>query len=339
MKIIIYLPIFFLFIFSSCHKIIHNDLSNKEDNGNYFPILGSLQSTDIHYVYPPENSRLTSIKNIIEEGSNVKIGDFIAEFTSQNSSEDMLEKKRKLDNLLQEREKYIQDTTSQIQKNMNEINKNLSDIEIYNKTVAKQSINELAEFIPLNTLKKDSLDNKIKTENLKNLKIQNNFLSEKLMNYKNFYSTRINILQKNQNSQEKSYIVKSKANGIIFFLKNWLGEKFTTGATAYNEIPIARIENIEKMQVLSYLPEEQRKLAHIGLNVKIIIFGSQNLEVEGKIQSISKIVMPLKNWDINLDQSKPSSIDPLFFQLIVSLNSTSLKPATKVQVLLNKEVN
>ena len=90
------------------------------------------------------------------------------------------------------------------------------------------------------------------------------------------------------------------------------------------------------MQVVSYLPEEDRNLAKIGQKVKITIFSTQNIELEGTIKSISKIVMPLENWDIAMTSGKPSDIDPLYFQLAVTLNAipNSLKPATKVQVQL-----
>lgn len=204
--------------------------------------------------------------------------------------------------------------------------------------VAKKSIDVLAEFIPLNELKKEAIENKENITKVNNLRTQNYYLTKKLSIYKNNYEQRLNILQKNSqtNINKDKFIVTADANGILFFRKNWQGEKYTKSSTIYEDVAFARIENTEKMQAISYLPEENRNNVSIGKKVKVVIFGSQNIEVVGSIHAISKIVMSLKNWDRDLDKGKPSSVDPLYFKILVSLDSlpTTIKPATKVQVLL-----
>lgn len=337
-QIYIYFIIFSLFFTPSCKKNDKKYFKFENNSFSFIQLSGSIQSSETHQVYPPENSRITTIENIIEEGSLIKKGDFIAELIPQKNNDEILNKKQKIDQILQEKTKSTQETNAQIQKNINDINKNIADIDLFNKTRATQNISSMAEFIPLNNLKKELIDNKINLISVKMLKEQNNYLQNKLNIYKNNYDKRENILQKNIPKEEnlKKFIIKSDADGIIYFLKNWQGEKFIKSSTAYESVPFAQIENTEKIQVVSYLPEENRKNAYLGKAVKVIIFGSQNIEVGGTIKSISKIVMTLKNWDTDLDKGKATSVDPLFFQMVVNLNSLpkSLKPQTKVQVLL-----
>ena len=335
LKCNIYILLCCLFLFISCkNKYSPSFIENK----NQVQLNGSIQSTEIRFIYPPKNTRSSTIKNIIDEGSLVKKGDFIAEFTPQKDNTDLLDKKQKIDQILQDKSNKIQDINNQIQKNMVEINKNASDIEVFNKTRSKKSIDDLSQFIPLNNLKKEIIDNKISLVSMDDLKKQNNILEEKISLYKNNYDKRMNLIQKylSLDAKNEKFIATTDSDGILFSLKNWRNEKFIKGSNVYESEPIARIENTKNMQVVSYLPEEDRNLAKIGQKVKITIFSTQNIELEGTIKSISKIVMPLENWDIAMTSGKPSDIDPLYFQLAVTLNAipNSLKPATKVQVQL-----
>ena len=111
---------------------------------------------------------------------------------------------------------------------MVEINKNASDIEVFNKTRSKKSIDDLSQFIPLNNLKKEIIDNKISLVSMDDLKKQNNILEEKISLYKNNYDKRMNLIQKylSLDAKNEKFIATTDSDGILFSLKNWRNEKF-----------------------------------------------------------------------------------------------------------------
>ncbi len=332
-KIEKYLFVFFTVLMTSCHS---KKKQNTDDTSQQKQLIGIVQSSEISYVSPPKSpSFLYSIKDLVEEGHIVKKGDYIAELSVQKNHNDNLTQKQSVDRLIQEKAKQTDEIQALIQKNINDIHKNEADIDIKNRS--KTSTKNLAEYIPLNTIKKDEIDNKISLISVNNLKLQNKYYEQQMKIYKENYEKRLALLQNNllAPNENQKIIIKADADGMLFLLKNWHQEKYTKGSDAYADVSFARIENTQKIQIMSYLPEEDRDLVAIGKQVQVTIFGPENFQVEGKINSISKIVMSLKNWGPSLDSSKPTSTDPMYFQMAVSLTTIppGLKPGTQAQVI------
>lgn len=326
---------FALLSICACHKKKPFFSTARGDDINQIQMTGTLQSTEVFYITAPVSG---PIKNSVEDGSTLKKNDFIADITPQIVNEEALNQKQSLDQLLQDKSSRIEEVQTTIQNNMTTINKAQADIDIFQKTRANKNVNELAQFIPLNDLKKEEIDNRANLATIEQLSLQNTILEKQINLYKTNFDERITLLQKKlaENENKKDSIVKSSGDGMIFFLKNWQGDKFIKGSFVYNGFSFARVENRKKMHVVCYLPEEDRSKALLGKGVSVIVFGAQNQEVSGTIHSISEIVMPLKSWDSDLAKGKESSLDPLFFQMIVSIEdiSADLKPGTKVQVSL-----
>jgi len=284
---------------------------------------GELESKTTAIIAPPSVSHMWqySIKQIIPENTQVKKGEFLIAFDDKKIRDRMIDKQANLSRAIKELE-----------------NKELKEIETEQELILaiaeKEMMHEKAERKASildnsrseNERKKAVIDFTIATNDLflarQKLKFHR---SNKLLNIKQM-SSKVDRL-KNEVSELKHDItrlnVKSPIDGMVIYRSNSEGEKPAAGESMNFGQQVMEIAVIEQMQLKAQVAEPDSGKVAVGQRVEITLDGTQEIVIEGKIESLGRVF-----------RDKSFQDKRRIFDVIISFDSTDprLRPGMTARV-------
>lgn len=290
---------------------------------------GELESKTTVIIAPPSVSRMWQypIKQIIPENTQVKKGEFLIAFDDKKVRDRMSDKQASLNRAIKELE-----------------NKKLKEIETEQALIlgiaekemmhekAQRKANILDNSRSDNDRKKSVIDFTIAKDDLflahQKLKFHQ---SNKQLNIKQM-SSKVDRLtsEVNQLKHDINRLnVKSPINGMVIYRSNWEGEKPAAGESVQFGQPVMEIAVIEKMQLKAQVAEPDSGKVAAGQRVKITLDGTQEIVIEGTIESLGRVF-----------RDKSFQDKRRIFDVIISFDSTDprLRPGMTARVDIVTEV-
>ncbi|WP_206484163.1 HlyD family efflux transporter periplasmic adaptor subunit [Thalassotalea sp. G2M2-11] len=261
----------------------------KDNTDTVVTASGELESEKTAMIAPPSISRMWQyqIKFLIPENSEVKKGDLLVSFDDKKVTDKLVDKQAELARAQKELE-----------------NKKIKEVEeeqklillVAEKEMAFDKAKRKAEIVDNsrsdNDRKKAEIDFTIAENELflakEKLKFQR---SNKALNLKLAQGKveRLTSEVNNFNRDIARLKVKATMDGMVIYKTNWQGEKPAVGETIQFGQPVIELAVREKMQVKAQIEEPDSGKINVGQKVKIILDGTQELVLEGKIASLGRV--------------------------------------------------
>lgn len=281
-------PIIGLLLLAGCEQAPTQEVT-VEDVELVVNASGELESKQTAIIAPPSVSRMWQypIKQIIPENTKVKKGQFLIAFDDKKVRDRMVDKQANLDRAVKELEnKKLKETEKEQELILAIAEKEME----YEKAERKANIldNSRSE----NDRKKAVIDFTIAKNDLflarKKLDFHrsNNKLNIKQMSAKvNRLTGEVKELQQDITKLN----VKSPIDGMVIYRSNWEGEKPAAGESVQFGQPVMEIAVIEQMQLKAQVAEPDSGKLAVGQQVKITLDGTQEIVIEGKIESLGRV--------------------------------------------------
>lgn len=281
-------PIIGLLLLAGCEQAPTQEVT-VEDVELVVNASGELESKQTAIIAPPSVSRMWQypIKQIIPENTKVKKGQFLIAFDDKKVRDRMVDKQANLDRAVKELEnKKLKETEKEQELILAIAEKEME----YEKAERKANIldNSRSE----NDRKKAVIDFTIAKNDLflarKKLDFHrsNNKLNIKQMSAKvNRLTGEVKELQQDITKLN----VKSPIDGMVIYRSNWEGEKPAAGESVQFGQPVMEIAVIEQMQLKAQVAEPDSGKVAVGQRVKITLDGTQEIVIEGKIESLGRV--------------------------------------------------
>jgi HlyD family secretion protein len=290
---------------------------------------GELESKTTAIIAPPSVSRMWQypIKQIIPENTQVKKGEFLIAFDDKKVRDRMTDKQASLHRAVKELEnKKLKEIETE-----QELILGIAEKEMMHEK-AQRKANILDNSRSDNDRKKSVIDFTIAKDDLflahKKLKFHQ---SNKQLNIKQM-SSKVDRLTSEVNQLKHDITrlnVKSPIDGMVIYRSNWEGEKPAAGESVQFGQPVMEIAVIDKMQLKAQVAEPDSGKVATGQRVKITLDGTQEIVIEGKIESLGRVF-----------RDKSFQDKRRIFDVIISLDSTDprLRPGMTARVDIVTEI-
>lgn len=279
---------------------------------------GELESKQTAMIAPPSVSRMWQyqIKQLTPENTRVKKGEVIVAFDSKKVMDRLVDKQADLDRAQKELEnKKIKEEESEQELILSIAEKQME----YEKAERKADIidNSRAE----NDRKKSVIDFTIAENDLFLAKERLTFhKNNKALNLK-LAKGKVNRLTAEVNdfkSDIERLKVKAPIDGMVIYRANWQGEKPAVGESIQFGQPIVELAVIEQMQLKAQIAEPDSGKIKLNQKVKIMIDGTQEIVLQGKIVELGRVFRDKSSQDkrrvfdaiIAFEQPKDTVIRP-----------------------------
>lgn len=318
----IFLSIALVILLLGCDNLITEKIA-QEDVEIIVKASGELESKKTVIIAPPSVSRMWQypIKNIVAENTQVKKGQFLIAFDDKKVRDRMIDKQANLDSAIKELEnKKLKEVEKEQELILTIAEKEM----MYEKAQRKASIldNSRSE----NDRQKSMIDFTIAENDL--------FLARKKLTFHQ-NNNKLNIKQMsskvdrltNEVKQLKDDIVRlnvtSPINGMVIYRSNAQGEKPAAGESVQFGQPVVEVAVIEKMQLKAQVAEPDSGKVDIGQRVKITLDGTQDIVIEGNIESLGRVF-----------RDKSFQDKRRIFDVIISFDSTDtrLRPGMTARI-------
>jgi len=250
---------------------------------------GELESQQTAMIAPPSVSRMWQyqIKQLMPENTRVKKGQMIVAFDSKKVMDRLIDKKADLERAQKELEnKKIKETESEQELILSVAEKKME----YEKAQRKAEIVDNSR--SRNDRKKSGIDFTIAENDLflakEKLKFHHN---NKALNLK-LAKGKVNRLTAEVNdfkSDIERLKVKAPIDGMVIYRVNFQGEKPAVGENVQFGQPVVELAVIEKMQLKAQIAEPDSGKIKLGQSVKIMIDGTQEIVLPGKIIELGRV--------------------------------------------------
>lgn len=279
---------------------------------------GELESAESHLLAPPSIKRMWQyqIKFLAPENSAVKQGQVVIKFDDKQVQDRLLEKAGELE----QAKKTLENEASSEKKNEQELILAVAEQQMnYDKAKRKaQIIDHSRSDIER---KKSQIDFTIAQNDL--------FLAKKKLDYHyqttelnlkmaqgkvDRLSTEVNVLE----GEIEKLKVKSPIDGFVIYKTNFDDEKLSVGETAQFGQAVVEVVKLDKMQVKAQIDEPDSGKVLPGQRVKVILDGSSERVVSGKVLNLGGVFRE-KSWQdkrriidaqISLDEIETSVMRP-----------------------------
>ena len=284
---------------------------------------GELESKQTAIIAPPSVSRMWQypIKQIAPENTKVKKGEFLIAFDDKKVRDRMIDKQANLNRAMKELENKKLKETEKEQELILAIAENEMNFE-----KAERKANILDNSRSDNDRKKSIIDFTIAKNDLFLARKKLDFhRSNNRLNIKQM-SAKVNRLTSEVNELKQDIArlnVKSPIDGMIIYRTNWEGEKPAAGENVQFGQPVMEIAVIEQMQLKAQVAEPDSGKVAVGQRVKVILDGTQEIVVEGTIESLGRVF-----------RDKSFQDKRRIFDVIIALNSSDsrLRPGMTARV-------
>jgi len=250
---------------------------------------GELESQQTAMIAPPSVSRMWQyqIKRLTPENTRVKKGQMIVAFDSKKVMDRLVDKKADLERAQKELEnKKIKETESEQELILSVAEKKME----YEKAQRKAEIVDNSR--STNDRKKTAIDFTIAENDLFLAKEKLKFhLNNKALNLK-LAKGKVNRLTAEVNdfkSDIERLKVKAPIDGMVIYRVNFQGEKPSVGENVQFGQPVVELAVIEQMQLKAQIAEPDSGKIKLGQNVKIMIDGTQEIVLQGKIIELGRV--------------------------------------------------
>lgn len=284
---------------------------------------GELESKQTAIIAPPSVSRMWQypIKQIAPENTKVKKGQFLIAFDDKKVRDRMIDKQANLNRAKKELEnKKLKETEKE-----QELILAIAESEM-NYEKAERKANILDNSRSDNDRKKSVIDFTIAKNDLFLARKKLDFhRSNNKLNIKQM-SAKVNRLTSEVNELKLDIArlnVKSPIDGMIIYRANWEGEKPAAGENVQFGQPVMEIAVIEQMQLKAQVAEPDSGKVAVGQRVKVTLDGTQEIVVEGTIESLGRVF-----------RDKSFQDKRRIFDVIIALNSSDsrLRPGMTARV-------
>lgn len=284
---------------------------------------GELESKQTAIIAPPSVSRMWQypIKQIAPENTKVKKGQFLIAFDDKKVRDRMIDKQANLNRAKKELEnKKLKETEKE-----QELILAIAESEM-NYEKAERKANILDNSRSDNDRKKSVIDFTIAKNDLFLARKKLDFhRSNNKLNIKQM-SAKVNRLTSEVNELKLDIArlnVKSPIDGMIIYRANWEGEKPAAGENVQFGQPVMEIAVIEQMQLKAQVAEPDSGKIAVGQRVKVTLDGTQEIVVEGTIESLGRVF-----------RDKSFQDKRRIFDVIIALNSSDsrLRPGMIARV-------
>lgn len=298
---------------------------SEEENPDFFKIhrgkfiasiveTGELQAVNSRVVVMPNlgwRDRRPKIAWIIDEGSEVKSGDFVLQVDSSNVMKYLREKENEL-------EMALADQRNMLTRHSNEIRQFESQIESAKAELRLAQLqNEKSQFESARNKKVAGL--RLENSQLSFKKLERQFATRKKIQENELAIQELKILQlRNEIINSETDIKKTRLfapiKGIVEYKENWrTGQKIRVGDQVYRRNPLLGIPDLSQMKVLTAVNETDIQKIHMNQKVVVRLDAFPNMPFEGKIIEISRLChekrkqpqVKLFDIEILLDESDP----------------------------------
>jgi len=279
---------------------------------------GELESKQTAMIAPPSVSRMWQyqIKQLTPENTRVKKGQLIVSFDDKAVRDRLVDKQAQLDRAQQQLEnKAIKETETEQELILNVAEKKME----YEKAQRKAEIVDHSR--SENDRNKSVIDFTIAENDffLANEKLKFH-LNNKALNLK-LAKGKVNRLMAEVDDFNKDIQrlkVKAPIDGMVIYRSNWQGEKPAIGESVQFGQPIVELAVIDKMQLKAQIAEPDSGKIKLGQQVKIMIDGTQEIVLQGKVVELGRVFRDKSSQDkrrvfdaiIAFEQPKDTVIRP-----------------------------
>jgi len=297
-------------------------------------ISGEAQSTSLKKINGPSDIRKFKLRDIkiqdlIPEGSVVKVGDYVGRLDPSGVNEQIIDARLELENAESKFTQEQLDTTLTLKQERTAIKDLLFDIEV-KKLELKQSIYEPPASIKQLEISVERFERDLK-EKKEDYYIKKRKAVAKMVEV----GTEVSKIRKQLEgltALQKSFTIKSDANGMVTYAKNWDGSKRKVGSSISMWDPaIATLPDLTKMESKTFANEVDIRKIQKELPVTIGFDAFPELVLEGIVTNVANVGEKKRGSDIKL------------FQVLIKLNEndSSIRPGmtTSNRILISKEEN
>ncbi|MBN1296700.1 efflux RND transporter periplasmic adaptor subunit [bacterium] len=136
-------------------------------------------------------------------------------------------------------------------------------------------------------------------------------------------------------NRQKKMVLPAPRDGVIVVRRNWRKEPFKVGDLVWEGIQVLEIPDLSEFHVWTQVPEAYFQRISTGQTVSIRVPALDNLELEGRIESISWLAMPrVLSRGTGYTSEDSSEGEPVFeVQVTLSIHHTGLKTGMNVRTL------
>jgi len=258
---------------------------------------GELESKQTAMIAPPSVSRMWQyqIKQLTPENSRVKKGQLIVSFDGKKVMDRLIDKQAELDRAQQQLEnKEIKETETEQELILKVAEKKMG----YEKAQRKAEIVDHSR--SENDRNKSVIDFTIAENDFFLAKEKLKFhLNNKALNLK-LAKGKVNRLMSEVeefNKDIERLKVKAPIDGMVIYRSNWQGEKPAVGESVQFGQPIVELAVIEKMQLKAQIAEPDSGKIKLGQQVKIMIDGTQEIVLQGKVVELGRVFRDKSSQD------------------------------------------
>lgn len=267
-----------------------------------------------------------TIQNIIDEGTVVKKGDWVASLDRSEFQNRFEEKKISLDKEQAEFTQTQLDTTLQLREARDQL------INLHYAVEEKQIIYDQSQFEPPATIKQAQINveraKRELTQATENYKIKKRQNAEKMREQ----NAELRSVQNEFNSMEtvsQGFTIMAPEDGMVIYTKGWDNKPVKSGSQINMWDPtVATLPDLTKMMSKTYVNEVDVRKIKAGQTVEIGLDAYPDKKLSGKVTKVA-----------NVGEQRPNS-DAKVFQVDIEINGTdpALRPAmtTSNKILVSK---
>ncbi len=281
---------------------------------------GELQAKNSVNIMGPtglRNARIWEVKinDMVEEGTVVKKGGFIASLDQSELAEKIREEELEL---LESRNKWEQtkiDTAIELRKARDNLINLGYDVE------EKVLILSQSKYEPPATIKQAELDLEKGKRALLQAKNEYKLLKDKSISQMTQANAKMRDDQADMDflvNLSKEFVIKAPENGMVIYTRDWGGRKIGKGSSIQTYFPlVATLPDLSSMISKTYVNEVDVSRVKSGQEVQIGLDAFPDKVLSGKITSVA-----------NIGEQRPNS-DAKVFEVTVAVNEsdTTLRPA------------
>ncbi|MCL6266323.1 efflux RND transporter periplasmic adaptor subunit [Flagellimonas myxillae] len=327
--------IILLFSFFSSGSEDNVSVTTKVKKGVFLDevvISGEAQSTSLKKINGPTDIRKYRLNNVkiqdlIPEGTVIKKGDYVGRLDPSELNGQIIDAQLNLENAQSKFTQEQLDTTLTLKQERTAI----KDLEF---TLAEDRLElERSVYEPPSTIKQLEIKIERAKRDLKEKKEDYQIKKRKAIAKMVEVGTEVSKIQKqleDLTTLQRSFTIRSDANGMVTYAKNWDGSKRKVGSSISPWDPtIATLPDLTKMESKTYANEVDIRKIIKEQEVSIGFDAFPEVTISGVVTNVANVGEKKRGSDINL------------FQVLIKFNETNdnIRPGmtTSNKILIGKE--
>jgi multidrug resistance efflux pump len=305
-------------------------------------IPGFVSAANQQAVYPtPGLSWSFTIARMVPEGAEVKVGEVLVKFESEEDQKALMG----IDQSIAQTQIEIAGAAGQVSNEIANLTKEISDLE-NNLSVLKIGMQGSEKNLEWITPARDRIISEMEEKSYR-LKLE--LKRKRLVRLQNLLHATDEAGKKRMEmlAQEKVKIediitqnsVKAKQNGIaVYKYLAWSGIKPHQGTTVFAGTSVMSVYSPDEVFVAGYIPESMLQHYAVGRTVAVKTLGVKESSAKGAIESISRSVMKIEDWQLDVPMPKKTGAIRAFKMIVrVKGEEIGIRPDEQVRILALKQ--